>query len=74
MDKQGFMQVLSNNGFEPINEGGCIMIVTPDKGDQSKMETLAKACGYAGKGSYGWRRSRNTKTENAALYSTEESD
>lgn len=53
------MNLLSARGFTPINENGCIMIVTDNKDDSSMMEAIAKECGYAGRGSYGWRKKKD---------------
>lgn len=61
MDKAEFMDVLFENGFKPINENGCIMIVTPNKDDHELMVALAEKCGYVGRGSYGWRHTRKEK-------------
>lgn len=83
MTKAGFMEVLANHGFKPINEDGCIMIITPNKEDHAKMEAIAKKCGYAGCGSYGWRKPKGVQSENndsvkkvitEPIYSEEEKD
>ena len=61
IDKYSFMDVLKVNGFSPIDEDGCVMIITPNKEDKNKMQSLAEKCGYAGRGSYGWRKVRTDK-------------
>ena len=63
MDKYSFMEVLSKHGFSPVDEDGCVMIITPNKDDSSKLYSIAESCGYDGKGSYGWRKSKSAKTE-----------
>lgn len=62
-DKYSFMAALSSHGYNPIDEGGCIMIVTPDKSDLDKMQEIAEKGGFAGNGSYGWRKIKSEKTD-----------
>lgn len=75
IDKCSFMAALSSHGYNPIDEGGCIMIVTPDKSDLDKMQEIAEKGGFAGNGSYGWRKVKSEKTAiKQANTSEDESD
>lgn len=72
IDKYSFMEVLKEHGFSPVDEDGCVMIITPNKEDKNKMQTLAEKCGYAGRGSYGWRKTRGAKPEDRPISQAQE--
>ena len=53
MTKDEFAEYLRDKGFKAVNEGGCVIIITPDKHDLKLMEKMVKETGYIG--SRGWR-------------------
>ena len=67
IDKYSFMEVLKEQGFSPVDEDGCVMIITPNKDDSSRLYSIAESCGYDGKGSYGWRKTKDSKAESKQI-------
>lgn len=53
MTKGDFVKTLQERGYNAVNENGCVIVTTSDKGDFRKIKKIAKEADY--EQSFGWR-------------------